>query len=56
MTGLPAISLPLCWTDDGLRIGVQVTGALGAEITLVALAGQLERVRPWGRRPPDPSR
>jgi amidase len=56
MTGQPAISLPLCWTDDGLPIGIQVTGAVGAEIVLIGLAGQLERARPWRRRPPGLSR
>jgi amidase len=53
MTGQPAISLPLHWTDDGFPVGVQLVGRPAGEGTLLALAGQLERARPWAqRRPP----
>ena len=53
VTGQPAISVPLHWTEDGLPIGVQLVGRPGAEATLVALGSQLEAARPWAhRRPP----
>jgi amidase len=53
ITGNPAMSLPLHWSDDGLPIGVLVTGRYGDEATLFRLAGQLEAARPWAeRRPP----
>ncbi len=56
-TGQPAISLPLHWNGDDLPIGVQLTGRYGDEATLIRLAAQLERARPWAdRRPPLRSR
>ncbi len=53
VTGQPAMSLPLHWSDDGLPIGVQLIGRPFAEATLVRLGAQLEQARPWAdRRPP----
>jgi amidase len=55
MTGQPAISLPLAWSEAGLPIGVHFMGRPGDEATLLQLARELEQARPWaGRRPPDP--
>jgi amidase len=51
-SGLPAISVPLHWNEQGLPIGVQFIGRFGDEATLFRLAGQLERARPWGHRYP----
>jgi amidase len=51
VTGQPAMSLPLHWSD-GLPIGVQLVGRPFAEATLVRLAAQIEDARPWiGYRP-----
>jgi len=49
--GLPAATVPLVW-NDGLPIGVQIAGPLGADARLLHLAAQLESARPWfGIRP-----
>ncbi len=42
MAGLPAISIPAGWTDDGLPIGVQIVGAAGAEAGLFRVAHKLD--------------
>ncbi|WP_018180327.1 amidase [Jongsikchunia kroppenstedtii] len=42
IAGTPAISLPLGVTDDGLPIGVQLSGAHGDERTLLETAFELE--------------
>jgi amidase len=53
ITGLPAVSLPLSWSDGGLPIGVQLVGRWWADDDLLRLAERLEAVSPVrGRRPP----
>jgi amidase len=53
MTGQPAVSLPLHRNENSLPIGVQLAARHGDESTLLSLAAQLERARPWtSPRPP----
>jgi amidase len=52
VTGLPAISLPVHWTDAGLPVGVQLTGGPWGEAVLIRLAAQLEVEHPWAYRRP----
>jgi len=54
LTGNPAMSVPLHWTDDGLPIGMHFLGRFGDEATLLRLASQLEVARPWKERRPQP--
>lgn len=52
--GLPSASVPAGFDDDGLPIGVQLTGPMGTEDTLLRLARQLEQAAPWPwQAPPD---
>ncbi len=53
LTGLPAMSLPLHRSSEGLPIGVQAIGGPAGEARLIRLAAQLEAARPWSLdRPP----
>ncbi len=50
VTGLPAVSLPLHWTDEGVPVGVQLVVGPWQEARLISLAAQLEQARPWVQR------
>jgi amidase len=47
VTGNPAASVPAGLGDDGLPLAVQLVGRIGDEPTLLGVAAQLERTRPW---------
>ncbi|WP_227982329.1 amidase [Nocardia spumae] len=49
IAGTPAVSLPMGRTDDGLPVGVQLSGAYGDERTLIELAYLLEAEHPFPR-------
>ncbi len=55
VTGLPAVSLPLHETDDGLPVGVQLTAGPWDEPTLIRLSAQLEQALPRAERRPAPA-
>jgi amidase len=52
ITGQPALSLPLHWTESGLPIGVQLVAAYGRDDVLIRLGSQLEAACPWAHRRP----
>ena len=52
VSGLPAITLPVMTTREGLPMGVQLIGRPGGEHVLLALGAQLERRLRWQRRHP----
>ncbi len=52
VSGLPAITLPVHMTDEGLPMGVQLIGRPGREDVLLAIGAQLERRLRWQRRHP----
>jgi amidase len=53
VSGLPAITLPVLQTSDGLPMGVQLIGRPGGEAVLLSLGAQLQRRLRWqDRRPP----
>lgn len=47
VSGNPAMSVPFGADDSGLPLGVHFLARHGDEATLLRLAGQLERARPW---------
>ena len=53
-TGLPALSLPGLPSREGLPIGVQLQGLDEDEGRLLAIAAQVERLRPWPLIAPEP--
>jgi amidase len=53
VTGMPAVSLPLHWTPDGLPVGVMLAARPAEEELLISLSSQVEAAAPWhDRRPP----
>jgi amidase len=47
LTGQPAMSVPLYWTNKKLPVGVQFIAAAGNDALLFKLAAQLETQQPW---------
>jgi len=52
--GQPAATIPAGMDDDGLPLAIQLAGPPNSETTIISLAAQLERARPWKDRRPVP--
>lgn len=53
VTGMPAVSLPTHWTDDGLPVGVMLAARPAEDELLLSLSAQVEEAVGWvGRTPP----
>jgi amidase len=52
VTGMPAASLPLAWTEDGLPVGVMLAARPAEEELLLSLCAQVEAAAPWHHRKP----
>lgn len=53
VTGMPAVSLPLHVTPDGLPVGVMLAGRPAEEQLLLSLSAQVETAAPWVVRSPN---
>lgn len=55
-SGQPAIAIPTGFTESGLPVGIQLVGRPAADATVLSLAAQLERDRPWAHHRPQLAR
>ena len=53
MSGLPAVSVPCGFTQDGLPIGLQVAGRMRDDATVFQVAHAYEQANQWGERRPE---
>jgi amidase len=51
--GIPAVTVPLHWTGEGLPVGVHFAGHYAEEATLLRLVAQLESAQPWFNQVPE---
>jgi Asp-tRNA(Asn)/Glu-tRNA(Gln) amidotransferase A subunit family amidase len=51
--GIPAVTIPLHSTGEGLPIGVHFAGCYAEEATLLRLVAQLESAQPWFNKVPE---
>ena len=51
-TGQPAFSLPNGFNKEGLPLAIQLVGRQADEVTIIGLAAQFEKARPWKDKHP----
>jgi amidase len=51
-TGQPALSVPNGFSKSGLPLAMQIVGRQADEVTIIGLAAQFERARPWNDKHP----
>jgi amidase len=51
-TGQPAFSVPTGFSKSGLPLGMQIVGRPADEVTIIGLAAQFEKARPWKDKHP----
>ncbi len=52
-SGQPAVAIPTGFGPNGLPLGIQLVGRPADEVTLLALAAQLEATAPWHQQRPE---
>ncbi len=52
-TGLPAVSVPAGFSDDGLPVGLQLAMPHGSDVELLRVAYAFEQATGWAKRGPD---
>jgi amidase len=52
VTGMPAASVPVYWTESNLPIGMQIATGVGGDALLLQLAHELEEAVAWTHRAP----
>lgn len=51
-SGLPGLSLPVYWTEQGQPVGIQLIGRMGEESLLLQMGAEMEEAAPWMHRLP----
>jgi len=52
LTGQPAASIPVGWTEDGLPVGLQIVGRRADEASVFRAAAAFEQACPWANKKP----
>ena len=52
LTGMPAVSVPCGFTSEGLPVGLQITGRLFDDATVLKVAHAYEQATEWHKMHP----